>query len=63
MIEEITKDGAKGHCDLCGEWFSALNHVAIWDFVGWVCPDCQKHILDSYSGRFRAASAQSEPAE
>ena len=34
MIEEITKDGAKGHCDLCGEWFSALNHVAIWDFVG-----------------------------
>ena len=63
MIEKITPEGGKGHCDICGAWCEHLNHFAMIEIDGWVCPDCGRKIMERVRHRYLIAGEHTEPAE
>ncbi len=52
-----------GRCQLCGEISKKLEHVATWDFVGWLCPQCMDIVVHGNKEKHRLLSEWTEPGE
>ena len=63
MIEQISPEGADGHCELCGKKSGHLKQIASLGCDVWICQDCERKVRERIRHRYLVAGEHTEPAE